>query len=80
MEEINRVSGIIVDCAMKVHKTLGPGLLESIYKTCLVEELVNRGLTSASKFLCLSSTMVESSKAATGSTYLSITCNRGNQS
>ena len=45
MEEINRISGIIVDCAVKVHKELGPGLLESIYRACLVEELVTRGLT-----------------------------------
>jgi GxxExxY protein len=44
MEEINRVSGIIVDCAIKVHSALGPGLLESIHKTCLIEELVARGL------------------------------------
>ena len=44
MEEINRISGIIVDCAVTVHKALGPGLLESIYKTCLVDELVSRGL------------------------------------
>jgi GxxExxY protein len=38
------ISAIIVDCAVKVHKTLGPGLLESIYKSCLIEELVGRGL------------------------------------
>ena len=29
---------------MTVHKALGPGSLESIYKTCLVDELVGRGL------------------------------------
>jgi len=45
MEEINRVSGIIVDSAVKVHSELGPGLLESIYRACLVEELVSRGLS-----------------------------------
>jgi GxxExxY protein len=44
MEEINRVSGIIVDCAIKVHTELGPGLLESIYRACLVDELISRGL------------------------------------
>ena len=45
MEEINRVSGIIVDCAVKVHTVLGPGLLESVYRACLIEELSERGLS-----------------------------------
>jgi len=30
--------------AMKVHTTLGPGLLESVYEKCLKHELVKRGL------------------------------------
>ena len=34
----------IVDAAIKVHKTLGPGLLESVYELCLVHELAKRGL------------------------------------
>lgn len=34
----------IVDSAFKVHATLGPGLLESVYETCLVHELKSRGL------------------------------------
>ena len=29
---------------MKVHSTLGPGLLESIYRKCLCHELTKRGL------------------------------------
>ena len=33
-----------MDCAVKVHNGLGPGLLESIYRACLVEELISRGL------------------------------------
>ena len=40
-EEIARE---IVDCVVKVHKTLGPGLLESAYQTCLDYELCHRGL------------------------------------
>jgi GxxExxY protein len=42
--EINQVSGIVVDAAMKVHSALGPGLLESAYETCLIRELRKRGL------------------------------------
>lgn len=44
MQEVNRISGIIVDCAVKVHRTLGPGLLESVYKACLIDELLACGL------------------------------------
>jgi GxxExxY protein len=40
----NEISGAVVDAAMKVHSALGPGLLESAYKTCLRHELIKRGL------------------------------------
>lgn len=38
---INEIAYEIVGCAIEVHKYLGPGLLESIYETCLIEELKN---------------------------------------
>ena len=41
--EINRITGAIIDSAMKVHSAFGPGLLESAYKACLVYELRKRG-------------------------------------
>jgi GxxExxY protein len=44
-QEINRVSGQIVDSAIKIHTLFGPGLLESAYKLCLAHELSNRGLS-----------------------------------
>ena len=34
----------VVDAAFKVHSTLGPGLLESVYEICLAHELRKRGL------------------------------------
>jgi len=40
----NQISGIIVDCSYRVHSTLGPGLLESVYKAALAYELSQRGL------------------------------------
>jgi GxxExxY protein len=43
MEDIDRVSGAIVDAAVKLHKRLGPGLLESVYETLLARELERRG-------------------------------------
>jgi GxxExxY protein len=35
----NEISKIVFDCALKVHKTLGPGLFESAYEECLFYEL-----------------------------------------
>ena len=43
--ETDETAKAIVDCAFKVHSTLGPGLLESIYQTCLVYELEKRDLS-----------------------------------
>ena len=43
----NQLAKIIVDCAFKVHTTLGPGLLENVYQAALSHELRNRGLTIA---------------------------------
>lgn len=40
----NEISKIIVDCAYKVHKSLGPGLLESTYEACLYYELDKNNL------------------------------------
>ena len=40
----NQISSIVLDCAMKVHTELGPGLLESVYEVCLKYELVKSGL------------------------------------
>lgn len=42
--EINEITGVIVDAAMKVHTALGAGLLESAYEACLKYELIKRGL------------------------------------
>src|SRR4051794_33622069 len=42
--ETERVAKEIVDSCFRVHSTLGPGLLESVYVNCLVIELESRGL------------------------------------
>ena len=42
-DAVNETSGFVVDAAFQVHKTLGPGLLESVYEECLLYELANRG-------------------------------------
>ena len=40
----NELSRVIFNCALKVHQTLGPGLLESAYEECLFYELKKTGL------------------------------------
>jgi GxxExxY protein len=47
--DINKLSGAIVDAAMKVHSTVGPGLLESAYEACMFYELRKRGLRALSQ-------------------------------
>jgi GxxExxY protein len=37
--DINNLTGVVINAAIEVHKTLGPGLLESIYEECLCHEL-----------------------------------------
>ena len=41
----NEISRVVFDCALKVHKSLGPGLLESAYEECLFYELKKSGLS-----------------------------------
>src|SRR5438045_7965582 len=44
MKDIEEIAAQIVDAAIKVHRALGPGLLESAYQRCLTYELRKRGL------------------------------------
>lgn len=41
-EQLNQVSGQIVDAAFHIHSKLGPGLLESVYEIILAKELERR--------------------------------------
>lgn len=42
--DLGPLSRVIIDAAFKVHKTLGPGLLESVYEHCLCHEFRRRGV------------------------------------
>ncbi len=44
MERINGISGVILDSAIDVHRSLGPGLLESVYESCLMKEFDLRNI------------------------------------
>lgn len=41
--ETEKLASVIIDAGMKVHKLVGPGLLESVYEQCLAYELTERG-------------------------------------
>jgi GxxExxY protein len=43
--QIEEIAKIIVDSAIRAHRILGPGLLESAYQQCLAHELRKHGLT-----------------------------------
>jgi GxxExxY protein len=43
----NEIAAQVVDAALKIHRTLGPGLLESVYQATLSYELQKRGLRVA---------------------------------
>lgn len=43
-EEFNKLTDIVVSSAIEVHKQLGPGLLESVYEICLLDELRSKNL------------------------------------
>src|SRR5512140_2245772 len=45
MSRLNELTSTIIGAVIEVHRSLGPGLLESAYETCLAFELVDRGLS-----------------------------------
>ena len=48
-KDLDYLTYIIIGCAIEVHKELGPGLLESVYHSCFVEELINKQLSYQSQ-------------------------------
>ena len=48
-KQVNEISYKIIGCAIEVHKQLGPGLLESVYEKCLIDEMKSTGLTVKSQ-------------------------------
>jgi GxxExxY protein len=45
-KELNITAGLILDCCITVHKTMGPRLLESIYELCLMKEFEIRKINA----------------------------------
>ena len=50
-KHVNELAYNVVGCAIEVHKHLGPGLLESVYETCLIEELRESDLSVQSQIV-----------------------------
>ena len=48
-KHINDIAYKVVGCAIEVHQHLGPGLLESVYESCLTDEIKSAGLYSKSQ-------------------------------
>jgi GxxExxY protein len=46
---LNEISGQIIGAALKIHSAIGPGVLESVYQTCLLHELQQCGLNVKSQ-------------------------------
>ena len=46
LQQLNELTDKIIGCAIEVHRTLGPGLLESCYKAALAHELRLQGLNA----------------------------------
>jgi len=44
METLNEISYLVIGSAYRIHASMGPGLLESVYKECLYYELGSCGL------------------------------------
>ena len=51
-EEIDRLTDAVIGAAIEVHRTLGPGLLESAYQRALEHELTLRGLRFEAQKAC----------------------------
>jgi GxxExxY protein len=47
--DLNHLSSLIIKAAIRVHKELGPGLLESVYQSCMIIELKNMGIKAQSE-------------------------------
>jgi len=48
-DELNEISGKIIELSIKVHKALGPGMLEGAYEVCLMHELIKNGFKAESQ-------------------------------
>jgi len=51
MVKENKIATEVIACAIRVHRALGPGLLEKVYHECLFYELKKSGLSVQKEFM-----------------------------
>lgn len=44
MADIEELAALTIDCGLRIHRELGPGLLESVYETVLASSLIASGI------------------------------------
>lgn len=44
MADIEELAALTIDCGLRIHRELGPGLLESVYETVLASSLIAKGI------------------------------------
>jgi GxxExxY protein len=44
-ENLDGITGAVIDASIKIHRELGPGLLESVYEVVLARDLARRGFS-----------------------------------
>src|SRR5690348_7127727 len=44
LDDVDRIADRVIACAIEVHRTMGTGLLESIYEECMILECRRQGL------------------------------------
>ena len=47
---LDELTYTLIGCAIEVHRQLGPGLIESVYQKCYVQEVAHRGLYFVQQF------------------------------
>ena len=51
LDRLNELSFRIIECGIEIHRALGPGLLESTYRKCMIYELAQRSFAVLSEKL-----------------------------
>jgi GxxExxY protein len=49
LAQLDALTEKVIGCAIEVHRTLGPGLLESVYRECMIIEMVGQQLSVQSE-------------------------------
>ena len=49
LAQLEALTEKVIGCAIEVHRTLGPGLLESVYRECMIIEMLGQHLSVQSE-------------------------------